>query len=153
MAFNNIDVDARFKEILKSRANRLGISVEEVRARANEEPRSTVAMRELAAARGQSPGALLEHAIQTALQSDYPTPLCLQASDLEAYLDRAGLAQEVLDHVPTCPGCLALLEMIREAPPTMPVPAKEQDRNPYGWLRRILKGEYASISASQHIER
>jgi hypothetical protein len=104
-------------------------------------------MRELAAARGVSPAALFEHAIQTALHSDYPTALCLQPSDLDAYLDRSGLAQEILEHVPTCAGCLALIEMVRDVPPSMPVQIVEQHRNSHEWLSRLVRRE-AEVSAS-----
>ncbi|HEX6913225.1 MAG TPA: hypothetical protein VF142_22630 [Longimicrobium sp.] len=141
---NNADLDARFEEILKGRAQRLNQSIEEVRANARNEPRSARALRTLAASRGEPPGVLLERAINKALNSDYPTPLCLQPGDLGAYIDRVGIAPEVLAHVPTCAGCSALVEMIKKAPPALPA-APSREPNPLGKvLEAALQAEYST---------
>jgi hypothetical protein len=103
-------------DLIARRARRLGISEDQLRARAERAgPRFLVALRE----RAQRKGIRLEEALNRDLtelrNSTYPGPDCLRPDEIESLAFGMKPDPEVARHLGSCPACRALVETASSA--------------------------------------
>jgi hypothetical protein len=101
--------DQQFEEILKQRAERLGISTEETLAREDEKPRFIKAAEKKAAQLGVSVEEVLAQDLEMLRKVRYPGPDCLQAHEVEEYVRTGNLPDDIKLHVQECRLCEVLL--------------------------------------------
>ena len=112
-------LEAFYERLLRERAKRLGVTVEEARASLPKEAPSVTACRELAGMRGESLGEFLAWGL-SAIRGPIPESMdgCLYLSDIPTYL--ADLAvhpeSEMVQHVRQCVWCRNLVH-IHTTPP------------------------------------
>jgi hypothetical protein len=99
--------------VLRARAERLGVSIEDLLAQAKEHPTTLDLYVERGVATSQSPLDLLRAELDPQRrQSTYPGPECLLPHELQA-LAAESLAEDRLLHVQSCAPCRSLLDRLR----------------------------------------
>ena len=105
--------DERLSAIARLRANRLGLSEEEVISSAPQRPRFLDAAASAAAESGYSAKQVLAHDDKRlAKAASYPGPECLTPTDIEEYVSSAMLSEEAVTHIDSCVHCEALLKAL-----------------------------------------
>lgn len=103
--------DERFERIVRQRAKRLGVTVDEALNTAPREPRFIRAAEERGRRLGMSGDEILRLDLERIESSSYPGQNCLQPCDVEDYIDGRPLADISKAHLKECAGCRTLLKV------------------------------------------
>jgi hypothetical protein len=98
-----------FDRLLRARASRLGVTLEQARQVAARRAQYSVAAEKEAAMRGVPTQKVLDEDIEAMRASTYPSPECLSPADVEDFIASQRLSAEARDHITNCEACLALL--------------------------------------------
>lgn len=99
----------KFEEILRKRAERLGLSPEELLRREDNTPRFMRAAERTASRLGLSVQEVLDRDVQMLKRVKYPGPDCLQPYEVEEYVGSGHLTSQLKLHVEECSLCEILL--------------------------------------------
>lgn len=138
-------IRARLENVLRQRAERLGVSLEAAAAFDNDAPLYRQAAEARAKQESTSADAVLDHYGQRILHSNYPSPDCLTPDDVLDYAESGALGDSQTAHLDTCQMCTALLGGSRPTDVGLSRFAEE--------VRQVLTGPKAVEVAEQTSKR